>query len=313
MNFSFLLRSFRLKINIVSTKIFDFDLRRRNFHLTFVSNWGEIMSFSSDDFYRQDSISTSQNFLNVSNLRSERSDSVTSSTQCQLSVTTLPMIQFEKSTFKDKCVRWKTKNNWKNWFISLLVVSLIIGSAIFIVFLRTHFISSSGHLKSNETTSFVTFQLPNNCTYSKIDPFFSWNDSPSFNYTFYSKIYKAMTDRAMLTFALRHDPFYWCLDEISIKEIDTNRELVKNGDFESFSSTSSFIRCRSATSSSTNLFSTSLHPHSGNQSFCDGTVRTASYLSQKIEMQIGKMYHLSFWLRNLGEMPNNALVFISYD
>lgn len=266
----------------------------------------------------------SREFLNVSGLsldelinhlpRSDRSDSVTSSLQhSRLSIATLPMIQSGKFSFEKPT--WK--ENWKRFLtVSLIISFIIIGSLILLIFSRTHSISSafsdSSHSQWNDTSALSTYRLPNNCTYSKIFPLLSWNSLLAFNYTYHSKIYKAMADRAMLTFALRHDPFYWCIDGISIKEIDTNRELVQNGDFESFPPTS-FIRCRSASSSSTNVFSTSLYPHSGNQSFCDGSVGTASYLSQPIEMEVGRMYLFSFWLRNLGDTPNNALVFISYD
>ncbi len=133
----------------------------------------------------------------------------------------------------------------------------------------------------------------------------------NFNYTYYSKSYKAVSNRTIITFAFRNDPSYWCLDNVSVIDISSNIELVTNGGFEDNPS-DGFIRCNSYGNSSTTLFLSSAHPYSGKRSFCDGSVGLPDYLSQTLNTTIGQIYRVSFWLENKGNPPNSAQVMMSY-
>ena len=140
---------------------------------------------------------------------------------------------------------------------------------------------------------------------------FSWNNVNDFDYTSYSKLYKAASTRTIITFAFRHDQSYWCLDDVSVFDVSSKIELVTNGHFENNLS-NGFIHCNSDGNNSTTLFFPSAHPHNGKRSFCDGNVSLPDYLSQTLHTKIGQIYRVSFWLQNKGNAPNNAQVLMSY-
>ncbi len=74
--------------------------------------------------------------------------------------------------------------------------------------------------------------LPDNCTLPKISPLFSWNNLEAFNYMYYSKLYKTVSTRTIITFAFCHDPSDWCLEDVSVINLSSKTELVTNGHFE---------------------------------------------------------------------------------
>jgi hypothetical protein len=139
---------------------------------------------------------------------------------------------------------------------------------------------------------------------------FSWNNVQPFNYTYYSKLSQAVANQTIITFVFRHDPAYWCLDDVSVIDTSSKIELVKNGNFEK--NLAGFFRCNSYGTNSSNLFLAPSQPHNGNRSFCDGTVRQPDYLSQILNTTVGQLYLVSFWLQNLDSASNNALVIMSY-
>ena len=139
----------------------------------------------------------------------------------------------------------------------------------------------------------ISYKLPNNCTLPEIVPLFSWHNVQAFNYTYYSKIYKAVSTRTIITFAFQHDQSYWYLDDVSVIDISSNTELVTNGNFENNPS-DGFLRCNSYGDSSTTLFLASLHPPNDTYSFCDGTVGLPDYLSQILNTKIEQVYQISF-------------------
>ena len=155
------------------------------------------------------------------------------------------------------------------------------------------------------------YKLPNNCTLSTITPLWSWNNVEPFNYTYYAKIYRAISNQTIITFAFRHDSTYWCLDNVSVRDLSLNNELVTNGNFENNSS-NAFFRCNSYGTSSTTLFMTSSNPYKGKGSYCDGSVGLPDYLSQKLNTTVGRVYLVSFLLQNFGDAPNGAQVVMSY-
>ena len=164
---------------------------------------------------------------------------------------------------------------------------------------------------NNDTYPLTTYKLPNNCTLPNIVPLFSWNNVQRFNYTYYSKVYNATSIRTIITFAFRHDPSYWCLDDVSVVDISLKTELIINGGFENNPS-NGFIRCNSYANSSTTLFLTSPHPYNGKRSFCDDTIGLPDYLNQRLDTKVGQLYRVSFWLQNMGDAPNSAQVIMSY-
>ena len=163
---------------------------------------------------------------------------------------------------------------------------------------------------NNLTNPSITIKSPNNCTLSHIAPLFLWNNVKSFNYRYYSTLYKTSSNRTVITFAFRNDPSYWCLDDVSVIDISSNIELVTNGGFEDNPS-DGFTRCNSYGNSSTTLFIASAYPYNGQRSFCDGSTGLPDYLSQTLNTKTGQTYRVSFWLQNKGNSPNSAQVLMS--
>ncbi|CAF3468392.1 unnamed protein product, partial [Rotaria sp. Silwood2] len=122
--------------------------------------------------------------------------------------------------------------------------------------------------------------------------------------------YKAVSTRTIITFVFRHNPSDWCLDDVSVKDISSNVELVTNGHFEN-NPPDGFIRCNSYGYSSISSFLTSTHTYNGKRSFCDGSLDLPDCLSQILNTKIGQLYRITFWLQNLGDKPNSAQVVIS--
>ncbi|UJR38015.1 hypothetical protein I4U23_030697 [Adineta vaga] len=198
--------------------------------------------------------------------------------------------------------------------IAFIVSPFIIGTSVIIFLNQSNSmsnISSISQSSLNDTDSSTTYILPNKCTLPNIVPLFSWDNVNKFKYTYYSKVFEATATQMMITFAFRHDPSYWCLDDVSIMDISSRVELVNNGDFENNPS-NGFFRCNSYGNSSTILFIASPHSYNGKRSFCDGSVGRPDYLTQKLKTKIGRIYHLSFWLQNMDDLTNSARVLLSY-
>lgn len=163
----------------------------------------------------------------------------------------------------------------------------------------------------SETYPFITDNIPNNCTLSKVVSLFSWNNAQTFNYTYNSKLYKAVSTQTLLTFVFQHGTSYWCIDDVSVIDISSKTELMKNGNFEDIPS-DGFIRCNSHDNSLTTLSLASSNPYDGKLSFCTDTKRSPDYVCQRLNTKIGQIYRVSFWLRNNGDVPNHAQVLMSY-
>ncbi len=133
----------------------------------------------------------------------------------------------------------------------------------------------------------------------------------SFSFTYYSKLYTAVSNETILTFAFRNDPSYWCLDNVSVFDISSKIELIIDGQFNN-DSTVGFIRCNPYGNISTSFFLPPAGPYNGKRSFCDGSVGLPDYLSATLNTIIGQIYEVSFWLQNKGHPPNGAQVVMSY-
>ncbi|CAF1278760.1 unnamed protein product, partial [Rotaria sordida] len=127
-------------------------------------------------------------------------------------------------------------------------------------------------------------------------------NSSEFNYTRFQYTYRAISNRTTLTFAFHHDPSYWCLDDISVTKINNTVNLIVNGGFET-GSASSYSLCEPSGANPTGYVSREC-PHTGLHNFYDGSYLPGDYLSQSFTTVIGKDYEISFWLRNLGLIPN---------
>ncbi len=110
--------------------------------------------------------------------------------------------------------------------------------------------------------------------------------------------------------ALRQDPSYWCLDDISV--VDPNGvQLWQDGGFESSPLTTYYTYCNPNGAAASGVISTSC-VHSGSYSFYDGSVGYSDYLSQAFTTVVGTTYTISFWLANNGGSPNSFLVIIGW-
>ncbi|CAF4804404.1 unnamed protein product [Rotaria sp. Silwood1] len=134
-------------------------------------------------------------------------------------------------------------------------------------------------------------------------------NSSEFNYTYFRYTYRAISNLTTLTFAFYHDPSYWCLDDISVTRINSSANLIANGGFET-GSASSYSVCE-PTGASPAGYVFNECPHTGLHSFYDGSYLPGDYLSQTFTTQIGTDYEISFWLRNLGSIPNSVKVTVT--
>ncbi|CAF0720998.1 unnamed protein product [Adineta steineri] len=257
--------------------------------------------------------------LDINNLRSDenikqlcqsyRSDSITYKGQMNLvSITTNQL-----DAHAERQIPCKQKSNTKRTLLIIIIIisiisSLIIATFVILFHIRSNSVSETSTINKNPLT---IYKLPNNCTLSTIVPLFSWNNMKQFNYTYYSKLYKATSTQTILTFAFRNDPSYWCLDNVSVMDISLQTELIINGGFENNPS-DGFFRCNSYGNSSLNLFLASPYPYKGKRSFCDGSVGLPDYLNQRLHTKIGHVYHISFWLQNMGDVLNSAQVVMSH-
>ncbi|CAF1443207.1 unnamed protein product [Rotaria magnacalcarata] len=133
------------------------------------------------------------------------------------------------------------------------------------------------------------------------------SNAPSFPYTYYQYSFIATSTKTTMMLAIRQDPSYMCLDDISVTNNGT--DMWQNGGFELNSLTQYYTYCNPNAASSSGIISTTC-PHSGSYSFYDGSVRYSDYLSQSFATVIGSNYNISFWLTNLGGGSNSFLAII---
>jgi hypothetical protein len=123
-----------------------------------------------------------------------------------------------------------------------------------------------------------------------------------FTYNHYSATFTAASSDTDLIFALRNDPAFWGLDDISI--VDTNPgsvNLVANGGFETGDSSGWQVVSVPGQSSpgfvgNTGTCSDTAAPHSGTWDWCDGAGQAYDTIDQHIATTVGDSYTVSFWL-----------------
>jgi hypothetical protein len=157
----------------------------------------------------------------------------------------------------------------------------------------------------------MTTTISNSCTggttystqllYLSLTSNLGWTEY-SFNYT------APNIASATLTFALRDDPAYWYLDDVSVTD-SSNNQLLTNGDFE-LGSLSGWAYCNPSNAPAAGVVSSSI-PHTGSYSYQDGSVGAYDYLSQTFAVIPYNTYSVQFWLYATSSSATYALVTIS--
>ena len=154
--------------------------------------------------------------------------------------------------------------------------------------------------------------LQNSCTSSLNNPvtlLYLSNASPG-SYTFYTYSYRSTAGSATITVALRQDPSFFALDDISISLSAGGPNLVQNPGFETGSLTGYFAFCNPSSSSASGVVRTGC-AHSGSYCYYDGSVGNPDYISQTMAVIPYTYYTVSFWLQNLGGPTNSFTMIIS--
>ena len=112
-----------------------------------------------------------------------------------------------------------------------------------------------------------------------------------------------------ITFALRDQAAFWLLDNVSMLDVNTNSELLLNGDFEQGNGTH-WDHCQPLPTSNPCSIGQngSFAPQSGQHFYFGAPHPNADYLSQVIRTDIGGNYTLSFWVGHTGNSSSNAFL-----
>ncbi len=106
----------------------------------------------------------------------------------------------------------------------------------------------------------------------------------------------AFTD---ITFALRNDPWYTAVDDISVVDLTTpSGNLIVNGDFETGDLTGwTYDNVYGAIAGGfvTNGGCFGLGTHGGSYEYCDGAVQAYDAIDQVIPTTVGDVYQISFY------------------
>lgn len=127
-------------------------------------------------------------------------------------------------------------------------------------------------------------------------------------YTMYSVSFTATNANTVLTFALRNDPGFFALDDVSMVDDTTSSgNLVVNGGFESSLAGWTDTNVYGATfagyvNTSDNCGGVGgFGPHSGFAEWCDGSTQAYDAIYQSIATNVGNLYTISFWLASVDE------------
>ncbi|CAF3488506.1 unnamed protein product [Rotaria socialis] len=134
------------------------------------------------------------------------------------------------------------------------------------------------------------------------------SNSTAFSYTLFQYTFVATMISTTLAFALRQDPSYWCLDDISV--IGNGQQIWQDGGFETSPLTQYHTYCNPNAAAASGVISATC-AHSGHYSFYDGSVRYSDYLSQSFTKVVGQSYSISFWLENRGGPINSFIAIIT--
>jgi hypothetical protein len=150
---------------------------------------------------------------------------------------------------------------------------------------------------TTDTTTTITTTISNICTSggNYITQLLYLNLSASgLLWTQYSFNYTAPNvNSATLMFALRNDPSYWYLDDVSVTN-SSGDQLIVNGGFETGSLTG-WTHCNPSNASFPGTVTSSVS-YSGSYSYQDGSMGASDHLSQTFAVVPNNIYSVTFWL-----------------
>lgn len=118
------------------------------------------------------------------------------------------------------------------------------------------------------------------------------------SYQMYSVTFTATNADTVLTFAMRNDPGYFGLDNVSMVDNTTSSgNLVLNGGFES--GLADWMDTNMYGAAYSGVVGTSCHgigPYSGSYEWCDGSTQAYDAIAQTIATKVGNSYTITFWL-----------------
>jgi hypothetical protein len=134
---------------------------------------------------------------------------------------------------------------------------------------------------------------------------------PTAGYTQYSATFTATAATTNISFALRNDPGFFHLDDVTMFNNTTSSAVtVTNGGFESgvvgnnapnnwtYLNTFGAAFSGVVSNSTTNSGSGGIGAHSGANYYYDGATQAYDGITQAISTTIGNSYTISFWLKN---------------
>lgn len=123
-------------------------------------------------------------------------------------------------------------------------------------------------------------------------------------YTNYSVNFVATATTTNISFALRNDPAFLGLDDVSVTLAGGGQNLIQNGGFEAgVLGDWDFLNTFGATFSGVVSTDPSPGPHSGTFYFRNGSVQAYDGITQDIPTTIGSEYTISFWLNDNSDLP----------
>ena len=124
----------------------------------------------------------------------------------------------------------------------------------------------------------------------------------SHSYKQYFTAFTAGASTTNISFALREDPAYFFLDDVSVKRAGGGPELLLNPGFEDSTGSPlhwTFLNAFGAAASGTVVNNGA---KSGSNSYKDGSVQAYDGITQAISTTIGETYNISFWLNDNGPL-----------
>jgi hypothetical protein len=128
-------------------------------------------------------------------------------------------------------------------------------------------------------------------------------------YQQYVYSYAATSTTTILSFGFRQDPSWWAMDDVYVIDTVTSQTINNDPSFESGSLSLCCTMCNLSSGSVGGQISSS-YPHTGIYNYYDGSIGNLDYLIMTLTTVSGRVYSVSFWLKNLGGPTNSATVLI---
>lgn len=130
------------------------------------------------------------------------------------------------------------------------------------------------------------------------------------SYTQYSYLYRATDNKTKLMFCFINQYNFWGLDDVSMKDSQTNTNIITNGDFETNNWPPWTYYCSAYYGSGMSSGYSSLSAHGGSYFYLDMQYnKTGDGIFQNLTTVAGRNYTISFYLANpLGGSFSVAIV-----